>query len=94
MPYNPEARMQAYRQVLQQLEVLQTVQEKIDLLADFIWGEKIALAELPTSEPLKSAQLKLHWLQNPLPAIQPISLFGHQEPVEETFAGLNIFPQQ
>lgn len=94
MPYNAEVSMQAYRQMLQQLEVLQTVQEKINLLDDFIWDEKIALAELPTSEPLKSAQLKLHWLQNPLPAIQPLSLFVHQESVEEVFAGLNIFPQQ
>jgi|GEM_PF-2443379 len=96
MAYNAEVRMQAYRQMLQQLETLQTVQEKIDLLDDFIWGEKIELAELPTSGLLRSAQQKLYWLQQPPIHIQPNNLFAHQEPVpvEELFAGLNIFPQQ
>ncbi|MDF1683852.1 MAG: hypothetical protein P1U36_04255 [Legionellaceae bacterium] len=79
MPYNAEARMQEYGQILQELELLPTRQAKIELLDDFIWGEKIALAELPTSELLRSAQLKLYGLQNPLPAIQPISLFAQQD---------------
>ncbi len=95
MAYNAAIREQAYNLMLQDLEALQTLQEQINLLEDFIWEEKIALAELPQSPVLRSAQQKLHWLQNPAPVIHPTNLFAHlghavEEQLEEPFHGLNI----